>query len=166
MNICKGDDITTIELEPSDFRPESLVSRVILNTDNTVITYVPNETAITMRDKLNEIFPPESDEPELGLPEEPKEPGYYITQQNLLLIMDSETDWHMTRYSKWKDGSTYTSDWGLVYETLGDEAFPLTKLNTRKGGLACPTISAPATTKAALSNASNCPDCSARIGDR
>ena len=133
MNICKGDNITSIELEASDFRPESLVSRLILNTDNIVIAYVPNETAVTMRDKLNEIFPPEPDEPELGLPEEPEEPGYYITQQDLLVIKDSETDWHMTtRNSLWKDGSSYTNDWGIVYETLGDEAFPLTKLYITK----------------------------------
>ena len=30
----------------------------------------------------------------------------------------------------WKDGKVYTGDWGVVYETLGAEAFPLTKLNT------------------------------------
>lgn len=130
MNICKGDDITTIELEPSDFRPESLVSRVILNTDNTVITYVPNETAITVRDRLNELFPPESDKPELGLPEEPMERGFYITQQNLLLNKNPITGWNMTDSTRWKNGTVYTSDWSVVYETLGDEAFPLTKLNT------------------------------------
>lgn len=129
MNICKGDDITSIELEASDFRSESFVSRIILNTDNTVIAYVPNETAITMRDKLNEIFPPEPDEHELDLPEEPKEPGYYITQQNLLVINDRDGDWYM-REGSWKDRSKYTKNWILVYETLGDEAFPLIKLNT------------------------------------
>lgn len=129
MNICKGADIASIELEASDFRPESLVSRIILNTDNTVIAYVPNETAVTMRDKLNELFPPESDEPELSLPEEPDEPGYYITQQNLLVINDTDGDWYI-REGLWKDRSKYTKNWILVYETLGDEAFPLTKLNT------------------------------------
>lgn len=129
MNICKGDNITSIELEASDFRSGSLVSRMILNTDNTVIAYVPNETALTMRDKLNEIFPLEPDEPELGLPEEPKEPGYYITQQNLLVINDTDGDWYI-REGLWKDRSKYTKNWILVYETLGDEAFPLTKLNT------------------------------------
>lgn len=132
MDICKGDDITSIELEASDFRPESLVSRVILNTDNTVIAYVPNETAITMRDKLNDIFPPESDEPELGLPEEPMERGFYITQQNLLLNKNPITGWTMTDSTRWKDDNYYTHDWAIVYESLGDEAFPLIKLNTRK----------------------------------
>ncbi|WP_137658138.1 hypothetical protein [Bifidobacterium moukalabense] len=132
MNIGKGDSITSIELEASDFRPESLVSRLILNTDNTVIAYVPNETAIAMRDKLNEIFPPESDEPELGLPEEPKEHGYYLTSQIELLIRDNDGDWYRPGNYTWKNDHIYTVDWGVVYETLGDEAFPLTKLNTGK----------------------------------
>lgn len=131
MNICKGDNITSIELEASDFRPESLVSRIILNTDNTMIAYVPNETAITMRDKLNEIFLLEPGESDLGLPEEPEEHGYYITQQNLLVINDRDGDWYI-REGLWKDRSKYTKNWMLVYETLGDEAFPLTKLNTGK----------------------------------
>lgn len=130
MNICKGDSVTIICLGYGDFRPESVANRIAFDGDGASI-YLPNKIAIEMRDRLNELFPPEPDEPELGLPEEPEEPGYYITQQNLLVIKDSETDWHMTtRHSHWKDGSSYTNDWGIVYETLGDEAFPLTKLNT------------------------------------
>lgn len=133
MNICKGDNITSIELEASDFRPESLVSRMILNTDNTVIAYVPNETAITMRDKLNEIFPPEPDEHELDLPEEPEETGYYVTQQNLLLVKDGNGDWSIGGgFSRWENNFTSTSNWRVVYKTLGDEAFPLTKLHITK----------------------------------
>lgn len=126
MNICKGDNITSIELEASDFRSGSLVSRMILNTDNTVIAYVPNETALTMRDKLNEIFPLEPDELELGLPEEPKEDGYYLTPQSVLLIKNAYS-WYRPS-CRWKDGKVYTGDWDVVYKTLGDEAFPLTRV--------------------------------------
>lgn len=71
--------------------------------------------------------PPEPDEPELGLPEEPKEDGYYLTQQSVMLIKDTYS-WYRPSY-RWKDGSAYTGDWGIVYETLGDEAFPLTRIN-------------------------------------
>lgn len=107
--------------------------KICITDGNDIILYATRGILVTMRDKLNALFPPEPDEPELGLPEEPKEPGYYITQQNLLLIKDSETYWHMTiPQTEWKDGSLYANDWGVVYETLGAEAFPLTKLNTKK----------------------------------
>lgn len=103
------------------------VDKICITSGNTVILNTTRETLVTMRDKINELFPPESDEPDLGLPEEPKEPGYYITQQNLLVINDTDGDWYI-REGLWKDRSKYTKNWILVYETLGDEAFPLTKL--------------------------------------
>ena len=109
------------------------VDKICITGGNQVILNTTREILVAMRDKINELFPPEPDEHELDLPEEPEEPGYYITQQNLLVIKDSETDWHMTtRHSLWKDGSSFTNDWGIVYKTLGDEAFPLTKLNITK----------------------------------
>lgn len=120
-----------IEFSPDDFHARNISPRAVINSSGGTCMYVPTKVAIAMRDKLNELFPPEPDELELGLPEEPEEPGYYITQQNMLLIKDSETYWHMTiPQTEWKDGSLYANDWGVVYETLGDEAFPLTKLNT------------------------------------
>lgn len=122
-----------IEFSPDDFHAMNLSPRAVIDSSGGTCVLVPTETAIALRDRLNKFFPPEPDEPELGLPEEPEEPGYYITQQNLLLIKDSETYWHMTiPQTEWKDGSLYANDWGVVYETLGDEAFPLTKLNTKK----------------------------------
>lgn len=103
--------------------------KICITDGNDVILHATREILVAMRDKINELFPPASDEPDLGLPEEPKEPGYYITQQNLLVINDTDGDWYI-REGLWKDRSKYTKNWILVYETLGDEAFPLTKLNT------------------------------------
>lgn len=103
--------------------------KICITDGNNVILHATRGILIAMRDRLNELFPPEPDEPELGLPEEPKEHGYYITQQNLLVINDRDGDWYI-REGSWKDRSKYTKNWILVYETLGDEAFPLTKLNT------------------------------------
>lgn len=125
------EDTIGIEFSPDDFHTMNLSPRAVIDSSGGTCVLVPTKTAIAMRDRLNDFFPPEPDEPELGLPEEPEEPGYYITQQNMLLIKDSETYWHMTiPQTEWKDGSLYANDWGVVYETLGDEAFPLTKLNT------------------------------------
>lgn len=102
--------------------------KICITDGNDVILYAGRENLIAMRDKLNDFFPPEPDEPELGLPEEPKEDGYYLTPQFVLLIKDTYS-WHRPSY-RWKDGKVYTGDWSVVYETLGAEAFPLTKLNT------------------------------------
>lgn len=133
MDILKDDSVTTICLGYGDFRPESLARRMAFDGDGVSI-YLPNATAITLRDKLNELFPPvEPDEPELGLPEEPEEPGYYATQQNLLLAKDEDGDWStFGEFSQWENDERYTDDWHVVYKTLGAEAFPLTKLNTKK----------------------------------
>lgn len=106
--------------------------KICITDGNDVILHASRGILVTMRDRLNELFPPESDEPELGLPEEPKEDGYYLTQQNLLLHKDMNGGWLIPGSYVWKNGSAYTCDWGVVYETLGGEAFPLTKLNTKK----------------------------------
>ena len=106
--------------------------KICITDGNNVILHATRGILVTMRDKLNELFPPEPDEPELGLPEEPEEQGYYLTQQNLLLSKDTDGAWFIPGSYIWKNGSVYTGDWGVVYETLGDEAFPLTKLNTQK----------------------------------
>lgn len=102
--------------------------KICITDGNDVILHASRGILVAMRDRLNELFPPEPDEPELGLPEEPKEDGYYLTSQSVLLIKDAYS-WHRPSY-RWKDGKVYTGDWGVVYETLGAEAFPLTKLNT------------------------------------
>lgn len=121
-----------IEFNPDDFHAMDLSPRAVIDSSGGTCVLVPTETAIAMRDKLNEFFPPEPDEPELGLPEEPKEPGYYITQQNLLLNKDMNGGWIRPGSYAWENGTAYTGDWGVVSKTLGDEAFPLTKLNTGK----------------------------------
>lgn len=120
-----------IEFSPDDFHARNLSPRAVIDSSGGTCVLVPTETAIAMRDRLNDFFPsPEPDEPELGLPEEPKEDGYYLTQQNLLLHKDMNGGWLIPGSYVWKNGTVYTCDWGIVYETLGDEAFPLTKLNT------------------------------------
>lgn len=124
------EDTIGIEFSPDDFHAMNLSPRAVIDSSGGTCVLVPTETAIALRDRLNEFFPPEPDEPELGLPEEPMERGFYITQQNLLLNKNPITGWNMTDSTRWKNGTVYTSDWSVVYETLGDEAFPLTKLNT------------------------------------
>lgn len=97
--------------------------KICITDGNDVILHATREILVAMRDKLNDLFPPE--------PDEPKEPGYYATQQNLLLEKDEVGDWStFGEFSQWENGERFTKDWGIVCETLGDEAFPLTKLNT------------------------------------
>ena len=126
------EDTIGIEFSPDDFHAMNLSPRAVIDSSGGTCMLVPTETAIALRDRLNDFFPPDPDEPELGLPEEPKEPGYYLTQQNLLLNKDMNGGWIRPGSYIWKNGTVYTGDWGVVYETLGDEAFPLTKLNTKK----------------------------------
>lgn len=104
--------------------------KICITDGNNVILHATRGILIAMRDRLNELFPPEPDEPELGLPEEPEEQGYYLTQQNLLLSKDTDGAWFIPGSYIWKNGSVCTGDWGIVYETLSDEAFPLTRINT------------------------------------
>lgn len=107
--------------------------KICITSGNNVILHATREILVAMRDRLNELFPPEPDEPKSGLPEEPEEPGYYATQQNLLLAKDGDGDWStFGEFSQWENDERYTDDWHVVYKTLGDEAFPLTKLNTKK----------------------------------
>lgn len=107
--------------------------KICITSGNNVILHTTREILITMRDRLNELFPPEPDELESGLPGEPEEPGYYATQQNLLLAKDEDGDWStFGEFSQWENGECHTDDWRTVYKTLGAEAFPLIKLNTKK----------------------------------
>lgn len=107
--------------------------KICITDGNDVILHATREILVAMRDKLNELFPPEPDEHESGLPEEPEGPGYYATQQNLLLAKDGDGEWStFGEFSQWENDERYTDDWHVVYKTLGAEAFPLTKLNTKK----------------------------------
>lgn len=131
MNITSTyPDVHIVTFSPTDLCDKGVVNKICVTCNNGVIVHLTKEALFTLRDEINKLYPPvEPDEPELGLPEEPDEPGYYITQQNLLVINDTDGDWYI-REGLWKDRSKYTKNWILVYETLGDEAFPLTKLNT------------------------------------
>ena len=132
INDTVYEDTIGIEFIPDDFHAMNLSPRAVIDSSGGTCVLVPTETAIALRDRLNEFFPPEPDESELGLPEEPKEPGYYLTQQNLLLNKDMNGGWIRPGSYVWENGTVYTSDWHVVYKTLGDEAFPLAKLNTKK----------------------------------
>lgn len=111
------EDTIGIEFSPDDFHTMNLSPRAVIDSSGGTCMLVPTKTAITMRDKLNEIFPLESDEPELGLPEEPEEPGYYVTQQNLLLVKDGNGDWSIGGgFSRWENNFTSTSNWRVVYK--------------------------------------------------
>lgn len=133
INDTLYEDTIGIEFSPDDFHAMNLSPRAVIDSSGGTCVLVPTETAIALRDRLNEFFPPEPDEPELGLPEEPEGPGYYATQQNLLLAKDADGEWStFGEFSQWENDERYTDDWRVVYKTLGAEAFPLTKLHTKK----------------------------------
>lgn len=66
----------------------------------------------------------------------PEEPGWYLTQQHLLLLKDSCGDWSVRNINGcpiqgfWEEGSFdfYTKDPEAIYESLGPDAFPLVPL--------------------------------------
>lgn len=75
-----------VEFNPNDFETTTFAFN-----NNDMCLYVSDETAIAMRDKLNELFPTKpvesvkSEQVRPKLPKEPEEVGYYITQQKRLL---------------------------------------------------------------------------------
>lgn len=72
------------------------------------------------------------------LPDEPHEPGLYVTADRrwLLWLHSDGSGWGLTQVkgasnnrTSWTDGAGWlTDDWGLVVRTLGGEAFPLLTL--------------------------------------
>ncbi len=86
----------------------------------------------SLEDKLNELTIAAAT-PALTLPEEP---GWYLTQQHLLLLKDSCGDWSVRDINGcliqcfWGEGSldVYTEDPKAVYEALDPDAFPLVPL--------------------------------------
>lgn len=145
MNISESAfDFTTyrIDFSPSDFGWTPSDKKVYRFKSNNMCLYVSDETAIAMRDKLNELFPTKPVEPVKSeqvrpkLPKEPEEVGYYITQQKRLLNKEYGGTWQAPGAGRfWKDGGKYTRDWGIVFATLGPEAFPLIPLNTDSEGV-------------------------------
>lgn len=75
---------------------------------------------------------------EKSLPEEPKEPGFYVTANDgLLLLKDGDDDWSArTCYDSadpiWNGGRQYVK-WPTVCEALPPEAFPLKRVNVGDG---------------------------------
>lgn len=70
-------------------------------------------------------------------PKLPEKPGYYLTQQHMLLLCDIDGDWlafdgesgHRKRFY-WNDrnASDYSTTPQEVYDKLGPDAFPLVPL--------------------------------------
>lgn len=81
-----------------------------------------------LNDKLHALAAP--------APTLPEEPGWYLTQQHLLLLKDSCGDWSVRDINGrlipcfWGEGSldVYTEDPKAVYEALDPDAFPLVPL--------------------------------------
>lgn len=93
------------------------------------------ETAIQVRDALIKAYPLESDKPDM--PEEPTEPGIYITQTNRCLLKSLTCWWRaMDKYVSaidgfWCNGSN-AARWDDVCRTLPASEFPLIRLNTER----------------------------------
>lgn len=131
-----------VEFNPDDSEDIALACKMNFSSDGSVWVYVSEETAIAMCDRLNELFPTKPVEPikseqvPLKLPKEPEEAGFYITQQKRLLNKEYGGTWRSPGAGHfWKDGGKYTRDWGIVFATLGPEAFPLIPLNTNSEGM-------------------------------
>lgn len=85
-----------------------------------------------LENKLNELTIAAAT-PALTLPDEP---GWYLTQQHLLLLKDSCGDWSVRNINGrpiqgyWEEGSfdCYAKDPKVVYAALGPDAFPLVPL--------------------------------------
>lgn len=87
------------------------------------------DTVQGLEDKLHALAAP--------APTLPEEPGWYLTQQHLLLLKDSCGDWSVRNINGcpiqgfWREGSFdfYTKDPKVVYEALGPDAFPLVPIS-------------------------------------
>lgn len=115
-----------IEFSPDDFHTMNLSPRAVIDFSGGACVLVPTETAIAMRDRLNELFPPEPDEPESDLPEEPEpiEDGFYVTQDGTLIYRDSGNQ--PCEYIVYTNPPAYYNDWHHVYEDFDASALPLT----------------------------------------
>ena len=85
-----------------------------------------------LEDKLNELTIAAA----TPAPTLPEEPGWYLTQQRMLLRKDNHGDWAAFNPSGnaihyfWHMGipSAFTQDSGAIYKALGADAFPLVPL--------------------------------------
>lgn len=86
----------------------------------------------SLEDKLNELTIAAA----MPTPELPEKPGYYLTQQHMLLLCDMEGDWSVREFGErpirgfWEEGSLdcYERDPKVIYAALGPAAFPLVPL--------------------------------------
>lgn len=70
-------------------------------------------------------------------PKLPEKPGYYLTQQRMLLLCDMDGDWSVRKVGEhptrgfWEDGSLdcYERDPKVIYAALGLGAFPLVPIS-------------------------------------
>lgn len=118
INDTVYEDTFGIEFSPDDFHTMNLSPRVVIDSSGGTCVLVPTETAIAMRDRLNERFPPEPDEPE------PIEDGFYVTQDGVLIQRDGEHQTYL--YAVYTSPAAYYSDWRILVADLGASAFPLT----------------------------------------
>lgn len=87
------------------------------------------DTVQRLNDKLHALANP--------APTLPEEPGWYLTQQHLLLLKGSCGDWSVWNIKGrpiqgfWEEGSFdwYEKDPNVIYEALGPDAFPLVPLS-------------------------------------
>lgn len=71
------------------------------------------------------------------MPKLPDKPGWYLTQQHMLLLRDVDGDWSVRRVGEhptrgfWEEGSLdcYERDPKVIYAALGPDAFPLVPLS-------------------------------------
>ena len=86
-----------------------------------------------LEDKLNELTIAAA----TPTPKLPEKPGYYLTQQHMLLLCDMEGDWSVREFGErpirgfWVEGSLdcYERDPKVIYAALGPDAFPLVRLS-------------------------------------
>ena len=86
-----------------------------------------------LEDKLNELTIAAA----TPTPKLPEKPGYYLTQQHMLLLCDMEGDWSVREFGErpirgfWVEGSLdcYERDPKVIYAALGPDAFPLVPLS-------------------------------------
>lgn len=83
------------------------------------------DTVQRLNDRLRALATP--------TPKLPDKPGYYLTQQYMLLLCDMEGDWSVREFGErpirgfWEEGSLdcYERDPKVIYAALGPDAFPL-----------------------------------------
>lgn len=121
---------------------EAIGTRVYFDEriDNTgeINIVMSDDKFIELRDTLNRLYPPTVDAASLCMVKLPDEPGYYLTQQNRLLLKDEEGDWSARGLDGapvdyfWEDEQAFTRDSTVIVSTLGVDAFPLIPVDVKR----------------------------------